>query len=75
MLLAWFPVFVASYLLFATEEESVMEDAFGETYRTYCRQTGMFLPKWAIVRADVSRATARWRARGFGSQRTRDEEN
>lgn len=64
MLLAWFPVFVASYLLFATEEENVMEDAFGETYRAYRRRTGMFLPKWAALRADVSRVMARRRARG-----------
>lgn len=65
MLLAWFPVFVASYLLFATEEESVMEEAFGETYRAYRQRTGMFLPKWAALRADVSRAAAHRRARIF----------
>ncbi len=44
-LTAWFPVFVASYLLFATEEENVMEGGFGEAYRAYRRRTGMFLPR------------------------------
>ncbi len=62
-LTAWFPVFAASYLLFAKEEEDVMERGFGEAYRAYCRQTGMFLPKWASVCADVFRMAARWRAR------------
>lgn len=46
-LLAGFPLFVISYLLFVKEEEKVMELAFGETYRAYRRQTGMFLPKWS----------------------------
>lgn len=55
-LAAWFPVFVASYLLFAREEEGVMERGFGETYRAYRGQTGMFLPRWSRVRA----ALARW---------------
>ncbi len=43
-LTAWFPVFVASYLLFAAEEENVLERGFGEAYRAYRRRTGMFLP-------------------------------
>lgn len=59
MLAAWFPVFVASYLLFAKEEENVMERGFGEAYRAYRRQTGMFLPKWTRIRAGVSRAMKR----------------
>ncbi len=63
MLAAWFPVFIASYLLFTREEENVMERGFGETYRTYRRQTGMFLPHWARIRADVLRLTYRWRKR------------
>lgn len=46
ILVAWFPAFVASYLLFAREEEKFMERGLGETYRTYLRQTGMFSPKW-----------------------------
>ncbi|OFZ86324.1 MAG: hypothetical protein A3F74_07235 [Betaproteobacteria bacterium RIFCSPLOWO2_12_FULL_62_58] len=56
MLVAWFPAFVASYLLFAKEEEKVMESGFGEAYRAYRRQAGMFLPKWARVRTDVFRS-------------------
>lgn len=68
MLAAWFPVFVASYLLFAKEEESIMEHGFGEAYRAYRLQTGMFLPKWPRIRADVRRAAIRWRARGPGAQ-------
>ncbi|MBI3041772.1 MAG: isoprenylcysteine carboxylmethyltransferase family protein [Betaproteobacteria bacterium] len=52
-LTAGFPAFVASYLLFAKEEENVMERGFGETYRAYRRQTGMFLPEWAKIRADI----------------------
>jgi protein-S-isoprenylcysteine O-methyltransferase Ste14 len=49
-LAAWFPAFAASYLLFAKEEEKVMARGFGETYRTYLRQTGMFVPKWKSER-------------------------
>lgn len=45
-LVVWFPAFVVSYLLFAREEEKFMERGLGETYRTYLRQTGMFVPKW-----------------------------
>jgi len=62
-LVAWFPAFVASYLLFAKEEEKVMERGFGEAYRVYRRQAGMFLPKWARVRANVFRTAVQWRAR------------
>jgi protein-S-isoprenylcysteine O-methyltransferase Ste14 len=57
-LVAWFPVFVASYVLFAREEESVMERGFGEAYRAYCRRTGMFLPTWRRTRAAVARLVA-----------------
>ena len=74
MLAAWFPVFVASYVLFAREEENIMEGGFGEAYRAYRRQTGMFLPRWRRIRADVSRAVVRWRARSFDTQRTGDDE-
>lgn len=59
MLAAWFPVFVASYVLFASDEENVMERGFGEAYRVYCRQTGRFLPRWAQIRARIARASAR----------------
>lgn len=62
-LVAWFPAFVVSYLLFAKEEEKVMERGFGEAYRAYRRQAGMFLPKWARVRANVFRTAVQWRAR------------
>ena len=62
-LVAWFPAFVVSYLLFAKEEEKVMESGFGEAYRAYRRQTGMFLPKWPRLRADVLRTAVRWRTR------------
>jgi len=48
-LVAGFPVFIVSYLLFAKEEEQVMERGFGEAYCVYRRQTGMFLPKWARI--------------------------
>jgi protein-S-isoprenylcysteine O-methyltransferase Ste14 len=50
-LAAWVPVFVASYVLFAREEEKMMERGFGEAYRAYLRQTGMFLPRWTRTRA------------------------
>ena len=53
ILAAGVPAFVASYLIFAREEENIMERGFGETYRAYRRRTGMFLPKWAKVRADI----------------------
>lgn len=72
-LAAWFPVFVASYLLFAREEENVMEHGFGEAYRAYRRQTGMFLPKWTRIRSDVSRAAAGKRARSLDAQCARDD--
>ena len=45
ILTVWFPVFIACYLLFAKGEERVMENGFGEAYRAYRRQTGMFLPR------------------------------
>ncbi len=73
-LAAWFPVFVASYLLFAREEENVMEHGFGDTYRAYRRQTGMFLPKWAKIRADVLRLTDQLRASSLEPRRARDED-
>ncbi len=60
-LAAWFPVFVASYVLFAREEESVLERGFGAAYRTYRQQTGMFLPKWARMRAAAARLVLRLR--------------
>jgi len=68
ILTAWFPVFVASYLLFAREEEAIMERGFGEAYRAYRRRTGTFLPKWTSIRAGVSGAAARWRARRLASR-------
>lgn len=61
-LVAWFPAFVLSYVVFANEEERVMEGGFQEAYRAYCRQTGLFLPYWPRLRADVLRSAARWRA-------------
>lgn len=57
-LVAWFPVFVASYVLFAREEQQIMERGFGEAYRAYCRRTGMFLPTWRRTRAAVARLVA-----------------
>lgn len=60
-LVAWFPVFIASYVVFAKEEESVMERGFGSTYRTYRRETGMFVPRWPRIRADLRRIAALWR--------------
>lgn len=68
MLVAWFPAFVVSYLLFAKEEERVMESGFGEAYRAYRRHAGMFLPKWAGIRAGVLRTTEQWRARASDRQ-------
>jgi protein-S-isoprenylcysteine O-methyltransferase Ste14 len=73
-LTAWFPAFVASYLVFAREEESVMARGFGEAYRSYRQQTGMFLPRWTRIRADASRLPVWWRARSLGAQRTRDSD-
>jgi protein-S-isoprenylcysteine O-methyltransferase Ste14 len=69
MLVAWFPMLVGSYLLFAQEEEKVMEDGFGKEYRSYCLHTGLFLPKWARVRADIFRMTVKWRAPAPGKQK------
>ena len=45
VLLLWFPLFVWSYVIFAAEEERVMERGFGEAYRRYRQQTGGFLPR------------------------------
>lgn len=61
-LAAWFPVFIASYVVFAREEENVMELGFGTTYRDYRHSTGMFLPQWPRIRADLRRIAALWRA-------------
>ena len=73
-LVAWFPAFVVSYLLFAKEEEKVMELGFGESYRVYCRKTRMFLPRWTRIRAGISRVVVRWRASGIEPQRARDHD-
>lgn len=51
-LTAWFPVFIFSYVLFAKEEENIMEHGFGETYRAYRERTGMFLPRWRSMPQD-----------------------
>ena len=45
VLFAGLPVFIWSYFIFARKEERVMEQGFGSVYRTYRRDTGMFLPK------------------------------
>lgn len=73
MLTVWFPVFVASYLVFAREEESVMERGFGGAYQVYRRETGMFLPKWSRIYFDIQRAAALWRTGRPGAQRIRDD--
>jgi protein-S-isoprenylcysteine O-methyltransferase Ste14 len=65
VLAVWFPAFVAAYLLFADEEETVMERGFGDAYRAYRRDTGMFLPKWRSARAALSPRALRRRARGL----------
>lgn len=62
-LTVWFPVFIVSYLLFAKEEERVMENGFGEAYRAYRQQAGMFLPRWRGMRRSVRRAATRGGAR------------
>lgn len=74
MLAAWFPVFVASYVIFAIEEEDLMESGFGEAYRAYRRQTGMFLPRWRRIRANIALAGAQLREPGLGPQRAHDDE-
>jgi protein-S-isoprenylcysteine O-methyltransferase Ste14 len=63
MLAVCFPVFVASYLVFAREEEGVMERGFGAAYETYRNETGMFLPRWSRLRGDLQRLLAPRRAR------------
>jgi protein-S-isoprenylcysteine O-methyltransferase Ste14 len=73
MLAAWFPVFVASYRIFAEEEESIMERAFGEAYRAYRRRTGMFLPKWKGMGVSIGFASAQFRERFVEAKRTRDD--
>jgi protein-S-isoprenylcysteine O-methyltransferase Ste14 len=61
MLAVCFPVFVASYLVFAREEEGVMERGFGAAYETYRNETGMFLPRWSRIRHDLGRLVSRLR--------------
>lgn len=39
-----FPLFVGAYVVFAREEERMLEQAFGEEYLAYKRHSGMFLP-------------------------------
>ena len=64
-LTVWFPVFIVSYVLFAKEEERVMENGFGEAYRAYRQQAGMFLPR--LTRMHVP---ARCAAKRGGARRT-----
>jgi len=64
-LTVWFPVFIVSYVLFAKEEERVMENGFGEAYRAYRQQAGMFLPR--LTRMHVP---ARCAAKRGGTRRT-----
>jgi protein-S-isoprenylcysteine O-methyltransferase Ste14 len=59
LLAAWFPVFVASYLIFAMEEEKVMARAFGAAYRAYRSRTGMFLPAWPRLWTAAARSLRR----------------
>jgi protein-S-isoprenylcysteine O-methyltransferase Ste14 len=74
VLAAWFPVFVASYLVFANEEETVMERAFGEEYARYRRETEMFFPKWSKIRAGLCRAARLKTAHGArGTRRGYDD--
>jgi len=73
-LAAWFPVFFASYLVFAREEESVMERGFGHEYRAYRRQTGMLFPKLMIVRADLFRDDQWLREHGIAPLRAREHD-
>ncbi len=63
MLVAWLPIFVIAYCVFAKEEEKVMERGFGEAYRAYRLQAGMFLPKWPKRLAGAFSAARRSRAR------------
>ncbi len=62
-LVAWLPIFVIAYCVFAKEEEKVMERGFGEAYRAYRLQAGMFLPKCPKRLAGAFRAARRSRAR------------
>jgi protein-S-isoprenylcysteine O-methyltransferase Ste14 len=58
-LTVWFPVFIFSYVLFAKEEENIMERGFGEAYRAYRERTGMFLPGWRSMRGYARDAAGR----------------
>lgn len=37
---------VIGFYLMARREEQMLSEALGESYRTYMKRTGMFLPKW-----------------------------
>lgn len=63
VLVAWFPVFVVAYLLFVKEEEKLMESGFGNAYRAYRLQAGMFLPRWPERLDGARTATSQSRAR------------
>jgi protein-S-isoprenylcysteine O-methyltransferase Ste14 len=67
LLAAWFPLFLASYLIFAKEEESIMERSFGVAYQVYRQKTGMFLPTWSRIRSSARRALKRQDPRGPGT--------
>ena len=53
VLIAWFPAFIASYLLFAREEERFMEAGFGEAYIAYRHLAGPFFPKLTSLRIRI----------------------
>lgn len=74
MLVLWFPVFAISYLLFAEEEECVMEQRFGETYQLYRHETGMLLPKVARIPDCITRLIAGRRLSSLDSPRVSSKE-
>jgi protein-S-isoprenylcysteine O-methyltransferase Ste14 len=60
MLMDWatLPLLTLIYYRLARREEADMEAEFGQAYRDYREQTGMFLPRWLRHTPTSPRPTA-----------------
>ncbi len=56
---ALFPLIVAAYTLLARREERVVEERFGDAYRTYRKQVPMFIPGKGQWKAFIRRGEER----------------
>jgi len=44
------PILVFLYVRLAREEETKLEEKFGEEYREYAKKVSRFKPKWRLIK-------------------------